>query len=80
MPTNAVFQLPEAHPNLRLELVDILCSEIDVCARFAGGNNAGHTIVVDMAGPDGVKKPVKFDFHILPSGACALPTRDSTVR
>lgn len=41
------------------KLVDILCSEIDVCARCQGGNNAGHTIVVDGT---------KFDFHMLPSG------------
>ncbi|KAJ3046821.1 hypothetical protein HK097_000483 [Rhizophlyctis rosea] len=41
------------------KLVDILCSEIDFCCRCAGGNNAGHTIVV------GDKK---FDFHMLPSG------------
>ncbi|KAJ3040793.1 hypothetical protein HDV00_010408 [Rhizophlyctis rosea] len=41
------------------KLVDILCSEIDVCCRCAGGNNAGHTIVVDGK---------KFDFHMLPSG------------
>lgn len=38
---------------------------MDVCARCAGGNNAGHTIVVHM-GPDKVK--TKFDFHLLPSG------------
>jgi adenylosuccinate synthase len=41
------------------KLVDLLCDEIDVCARCAGGNNAGHTIVVDG---------VKYDFHMLPSG------------
>lgn len=41
------------------KLVDIFCGEIDVCARFAGGNNAGHTIVVGKT---------KFDFHLLPSG------------
>jgi len=51
-----------------LQLVDILAAEADVCARFAGGNNAGHTIVVDMDQPEGGKKPVKFDFHLLPSG------------
>ncbi len=33
------------------------------CARCAGGNNAGHTIVADV---NGVK--TKFDFHLLPSG------------
>lgn len=41
------------------KLVDILCDDIDVCARCQGGNNAGHTIVV---------KGKKFDFHMLPSG------------
>ncbi len=41
------------------KLVDILVSHYDVVARCAGGNNAGHTIVVDG---------VKYDFHMLPSG------------
>lgn len=41
------------------KLVDILCEDIDVCARCQGGNNAGHTIVVDDK---------KYDFHMLPSG------------
>lgn len=41
------------------KLVDILCDQIDVCARCQGGNNAGHTIVVNG---------VKYDFHMLPSG------------
>lgn len=41
------------------KLVDILCSDADVCARSAGGNNAGHTIVV---------KGITYDFHLLPSG------------
>ena len=48
------------------KLADILSAEMDVCARCAGGNNAGHTIVVHM-GPEKVK--TKFDFHLLPSGA-----------
>jgi adenylosuccinate synthase len=33
--------------------------EYDVCARVAGGSNAGHTIVVDG---------IKYKFHLLPSG------------
>ncbi|CAD1810731.1 adenylosuccinate synthase [Candida parapsilosis] len=41
------------------KLVDLLCDDIEVCARCQGGNNAGHTIVV------GDKK---YDFHMLPSG------------
>lgn len=31
------------------KLVDILSSSYDVCARAAGGSNAGHTIVVDVS-------------------------------
>ena len=41
------------------KLVDILASQSDLCCRCQGGNNAGHTIVVDGR---------KFDFHLLPSG------------
>jgi len=41
------------------KLVDILSQEYDVCARVAGGSNAGHTIVVDGK---------KYKFHLLPSG------------
>lgn len=48
------------------KLVDILTEEFDVCARCAGGNNAGHTIVAPV-GPE--KKMTTFDFHLLPSGA-----------
>lgn len=36
-----------------------MVQEYDVCARVAGGSNAGHTIVVDG---------VKYKFHLLPSG------------
>ncbi|KAJ3371416.1 hypothetical protein GGF31_003340 [Allomyces arbusculus] len=41
------------------KLVDVLAQDADVVARCQGGNNAGHTIVVDGK---------KFDFHMLPSG------------
>ncbi|CCH61974.1 hypothetical protein TBLA_0G00240 [Henningerozyma blattae CBS 6284] len=41
------------------KLVDLLVGKYDIVARCAGGNNAGHTIVVDG---------VKYDFHMLPSG------------
>jgi len=47
------------------KLVDILSAEVDVCARCAGGNNAGHTIIVPM-GPERI--PTTFAFHLLPSG------------
>lgn len=41
------------------KLVDILSSKYDICARVAGGSNAGHTIVVDDK---------KYKFHLIPSG------------
>ncbi|KZT02392.1 Adenylosuccinate synthetase [Laetiporus sulphureus 93-53] len=47
------------------KLVDILAADADICARCAGGNNAGHTIVVPI-GPNQVK--MTFAFHLLPSG------------
>ena len=40
-------------------MVDILCASAHLCARSAGGNNAGHTIV---------SGGITYDFHILPSG------------
>ena len=47
------------------KLVDLLAQEIDICARCAGGNNAGHTIVVPL-GPSGER--TTLDFHLLPCG------------
>lgn len=41
------------------KLVDLLGGQYDVCARVAGGSNAGHTIVVENK---------KYKFHLLPSG------------
>jgi len=41
------------------KVIDYLCRESDVVVRFQGGNNAGHTVVVN-------KK--KFVFHLIPSG------------
>jgi adenylosuccinate synthase len=46
------------------KLVDVLSAKFDVCARCAGGNNAGHTIVADMPG----RGRTTFAFHLLPSG------------
>ena len=50
------------------KLVDILAAEADICARCAGGNNAGHTIVVKD--PKGVK--TTYAFNLLPSGTSRL--------
>ena len=56
------------------KLVDILSAEMDICARCAGGNNAGHTIVVPV-GPENAK--TTFSFHLLPSGeSLELRTRE----
>jgi len=41
------------------KLVDLLAVGADLVCRCQGGNNAGHTVVVDG---------VAFDFHLLPSG------------
>ena len=38
---------------------DQLGSSLDYCVRYQGGNNAGHTIVIDGE---------KFALHLLPSG------------
>jgi adenylosuccinate synthase len=46
------------------KLVDILAADADVCARCAGGNNAGHTIVVN----NDKGEKVKYAFNLLPSG------------
>uniref|UniRef100_A0A9J7XDC1 Adenylosuccinate synthetase n=1 Tax=Cyprinus carpio carpio TaxID=630221 RepID=A0A9J7XDC1_CYPCA len=41
------------------KVVDLLATESDVVCRCQGGNNAGHTVVVDEK---------EYDFHLLPSG------------
>ena len=41
------------------KLVDMLNFDYDICARVAGGSNAGHTIVADGK---------KYKFHLVPSG------------
>jgi len=41
------------------KIVDFLAEQADVIARATGGNNAGHTVVVEDQ---------KFKFHLLPSG------------
>ncbi|MEM7158258.1 MAG: adenylosuccinate synthase [Myxococcota bacterium] len=45
------------------KVVDVLSEEASVVARFAGGNNAGHTLVVDGQ---------KLITHLVPSG-CSYP-------
>lgn len=40
------------------KLIDFLCKDMDVIARYQGGNNAGHTVVVGDE---------EYVFHLLPS-------------
>lgn len=41
------------------KLVDVLATEATAVCRCQGGNNAGHTVVVNGT---------SYDFHLLPSG------------
>ncbi len=41
------------------KIVDVLGSEADFVVRYSGGNNAGHTVIVDGE---------EFKFHLLPAG------------
>ncbi|UCG35009.1 MAG: adenylosuccinate synthase [Candidatus Omnitrophota bacterium] len=41
------------------KIIDYLCRKKDVIVRFQGGNNAGHTVVLNNK---------KFVFHLIPSG------------
>lgn len=41
------------------KITDMLCQDADVCVRFQGGANAGHSVVNDRG---------EFALHILPSG------------
>ncbi|MBW2144594.1 MAG: adenylosuccinate synthetase, partial [Deltaproteobacteria bacterium] len=41
------------------KLVDLMTARADLVVRFQGGNNAGHTLVVEGK---------QFIFHIIPSG------------
>lgn len=41
------------------KIIDYLCRDKDIIVRFQGGNNAGHTVVINGN---------KFVFHLVPSG------------
>jgi adenylosuccinate synthase len=41
------------------KLVDYLCADADMVVRYAGGNNAGHSVIVDGQ---------LYKFHLIPSG------------
>ncbi|GJQ58078.1 MAG: adenylosuccinate synthase [Candidatus Scalindua sp. AMX11] len=41
------------------KIIDVLANEYDIIARYQGGGNAGHTLVINSE---------KFVFHLIPSG------------
>lgn len=41
------------------KIVDLLSAKADIVARFHGGNNAGHTVIVNG---------IRYPFHLIPSG------------
>ena len=43
------------------KVIDYLAASVDCVVRYAGGNNAGHTVVNDKG---------KFQLHLVPSGIC----------
>lgn len=43
------------------KVIDYLAGSVDCVVRYAGGNNAGHTVVNDRG---------KFQLHLVPSGIC----------
>jgi adenylosuccinate synthase len=43
------------------KVIDYLAGQVQSVVRFAGGNNAGHTVVNDKG---------KFELHLVPSGIC----------
>ncbi|HKE00321.1 MAG TPA: adenylosuccinate synthetase, partial [Planctomycetota bacterium] len=49
------------------KIIDVLAGEADLVARFAGGNNAGHTVVLGEH---------RFVLHLVPSGSLHTSTRN----
>eukprot|EP00928_Gymnodinium_smaydae_P012712 TRINITY_DN14623_c0_g1_i1.p1 TRINITY_DN14623_c0_g1~~TRINITY_DN14623_c0_g1_i1.p1 ORF type:complete len:571 (+),score=100.33 TRINITY_DN14623_c0_g1_i1:61-1713(+) len=49
------------------KLVDILAQDVQLCARFNGGANAGHTLIVEGK---------KYAFHLLPCGMINMSCRN----
>jgi len=49
------------------KIVDHLSEDADIVARYQGGANAGHTVVVPTKGPNGVTNK-EYVLHLIPSG------------
>ena len=68
------------------KVVDLLVSDFDVVVRFAGGANAGHTIVVGGEKfalhqlPSGIIRPDVISGSLSPTGSASGPRRRSKRR
>lgn len=49
------------------KIVDRLSESVNIVARYQGGANAGHTVVVPTRGPNGVTSK-EYVLHLIPSG------------
>ncbi|HAL56626.1 MAG TPA: adenylosuccinate synthase [Bacteroidetes bacterium] len=49
------------------KIVDHLSKDVDIVARYQGGANAGHTVVIPTKGPNGVTSK-EYVLHLIPSG------------
>src|SRR5690348_2718616 len=52
---------------------DLLGSSVDYVVKFNGGNNAGHTVVIEKDG-----KREKYALHLLPPASCRRTARRSS--
>ena len=49
------------------KIVDHLSENVDIVARYQGGANAGHTVVIPTKGPGGITSK-EYVLHLIPSG------------
>jgi adenylosuccinate synthase len=49
------------------KIVDHLSEKVDIVARYQGGANAGHTVVIPTKTPDGITSK-EYVLHLIPSG------------
>jgi adenylosuccinate synthase len=49
------------------KIVDHLSEGVDIVARYQGGANAGHTVVIPSHGPNGITS-MEYVLHLIPSG------------
>ena len=54
------------------KIVDHLSEKADIVARYQGGANAGHTVVIPTTTPNGITSK-EYVLHLIPSGICSAP-------